>query len=241
MWMIEISLREGLLDEYALPVPSPVYCDYRLPGYEDVVAGQMAATGHGAAASNLGTITTSTSTATATSTSASAAPAVNQPRYFGSPPAYESNSENDSEEEEDDNDDDDNDDDDDRESRVGTHIAGEGSGPRSQGDSIVIATIGRLDSAGTSRASIDRNRHRGMEMTAVSMSSGPALSTVQHQQQQQQQTGPARTMTSMSTMSSISTSTSGTSLHTVLVSKEEEEEQQPGGASLESQTGGKED
>ncbi|KAF9303678.1 hypothetical protein BGZ74_003272, partial [Mortierella antarctica] len=44
VWMIEISLRENLLDEYALPVPSPVYCDYRLPGYDDIMSGNLTPT-----------------------------------------------------------------------------------------------------------------------------------------------------------------------------------------------------
>ncbi|KAG0308417.1 hypothetical protein BGZ98_008037 [Dissophora globulifera] len=41
-WMIEISIDEGLLDEFTVPVPSPAYCDYRLPGYEDIIAAPMA-------------------------------------------------------------------------------------------------------------------------------------------------------------------------------------------------------
>ncbi|KAF9950066.1 hypothetical protein BGZ72_008222 [Mortierella alpina] len=236
VWMIEISIREGILDEYALPVPSPVYCDYRLPGYEDVVAGRMTATGQGAGTMNVGTM--------ATSTLASAPPVAHQPRYFGSPPAYESNSENDS------GSDDDNDDDDDDEGdvergigRVGTDSAGEDGGPRNQRDSIVIATIGHMESSGSGLASVDRNRHRGMEMTAVLVSSGPAVSTEQQrslqQQQQQQQTGPVRTMISMSTLSSMSTSTSGTSLHAMLRDKEEEGELTV--ASANRRTGDKED
>ncbi|KAF9204084.1 hypothetical protein BGZ49_005705 [Haplosporangium sp. Z 27] len=38
VWLIEISVRDCQLDDYTLTVPSPVYCDYRLPGYDDTVA-----------------------------------------------------------------------------------------------------------------------------------------------------------------------------------------------------------
>ncbi|KAI8605365.1 hypothetical protein EDD21DRAFT_363723 [Dissophora ornata] len=87
-WMIEISLREGVLDEYSVPVPSPAYCDYRLPGYEDVMI-------------NATTRSPLTTSGSPTTTSTIRVPS--QPRYIGSPPAYESDSENDSDSEDDDN------------------------------------------------------------------------------------------------------------------------------------------
>ncbi|KAF9897938.1 hypothetical protein BX616_004738, partial [Lobosporangium transversale] len=86
VWMIEISIREGVLDEYSFPVPTPAYCDYRLPGYDDVIA---------AAASP----------SPSSSTPPSSLSNNIQARFFSSPPpAYESDPENESdigEEEED--------------------------------------------------------------------------------------------------------------------------------------------
>ncbi|KAF9335177.1 hypothetical protein BG006_000704 [Podila minutissima] len=75
-WLIEISIRDCQVDEYSLMVPSPVYCDYRLPGYEDVVG----AVGEG-----------SSDTAPANSSRAGSRVALH--RYIGMPPAYESGSE----------------------------------------------------------------------------------------------------------------------------------------------------
>ncbi|GJJ72878.1 hypothetical protein EMPS_05236 [Entomortierella parvispora] len=91
VWVIEISIREGVADEYALPVPSPVYCDYRLPEY-DVVMGLQSA-----------------GTMTVAGLSAGVTPST---RYVGQPPAYESDSDDDSGNDEDaDMDDEDHDDD----------------------------------------------------------------------------------------------------------------------------------
>ncbi|KAG0046361.1 hypothetical protein BGZ83_008461 [Gryganskiella cystojenkinii] len=84
VWLIEISLREAQLDDYALTVPSPVYCGYRLPGYDDIMSGQLAAT---------------TSPAGASSTRE------NLNRYTGSPPDYESDSDEDRDHRADENDD----------------------------------------------------------------------------------------------------------------------------------------
>ncbi|KAF9394746.1 hypothetical protein CPC16_010396 [Podila verticillata] len=86
-WLIEIAIRDYQVDEYALMVPSPVYCDYRLPGYEDVVA---------AGAEN-GTGSSGTSPPANSSR-------VGLHRYIGMPPAYESGSENDSDDEDGDED-----------------------------------------------------------------------------------------------------------------------------------------
>ncbi|KAG0234779.1 hypothetical protein BGW41_001002 [Actinomortierella wolfii] len=81
VWMIEISLRECLLDEYALTIPSPVYRDYRLPQYDEIMQ-----------------------------TSASVAPnspsPSSQPVYVGLPPAYESESEIEDDDEDNDDEDD---------------------------------------------------------------------------------------------------------------------------------------
>ncbi|KAG0222760.1 hypothetical protein BGX31_008898 [Mortierella sp. GBA43] len=97
VWMIEISIREGMLDEYALPVPSPAYCGYRLPEYEDVIAGQRMSSVN----------SNSNSNANSNTVSAGLSPAglPNQQRYSGPPPDYESDSENDSENEGEDDDD----------------------------------------------------------------------------------------------------------------------------------------
>ncbi|KAF9400248.1 hypothetical protein BGX21_004672 [Mortierella sp. AD011] len=89
IWVIEISIREGLLDEYSVPVPSPAYCDYRLPGYDDVITGNV----------------TQTSSSTPTSSLTANAAVLNQQRYSGLPPEYESDSENESDEEDDDGED----------------------------------------------------------------------------------------------------------------------------------------
>ncbi|KAG0012842.1 hypothetical protein BGZ80_011473, partial [Entomortierella chlamydospora] len=80
VWLIEISIRDCQLDDYALTVPTPVYCGYRLPEYEDAVvtgSGDGSPTGTlarlGASASRLG---------------------LN--RHIEEPPAYESDTDEDS-------------------------------------------------------------------------------------------------------------------------------------------------
>lgn len=99
VWLIEISLRECQLDEYALTVPSPVYCDYRLPGYEDVIAGAS-----GSAGGSSGVVIAANSSQTGLN------------RFTGLPPAYESESESEGEDDDDLDVDLDDDDDDDVES-----------------------------------------------------------------------------------------------------------------------------
>ncbi|KAF9120752.1 hypothetical protein BGW39_011118 [Mortierella sp. 14UC] len=101
VWLIEISLRECQLDEYALMVPSPVYCDYRLPGYDDAVAGTVG--GVVGAARAAGGIGLSEAGAGSSRT------ALN--RYNGLPPAYESESDSDGEDDDDLDEDEDEDDD----------------------------------------------------------------------------------------------------------------------------------
>ncbi|KAF9931350.1 hypothetical protein FBU30_010385 [Linnemannia zychae] len=80
VWLIEISLRECHLDEFTVMAPSPVYCDYRLPGYEDAMAG------------SIGSITATNLSRTGLN------------RFRGMPPAYESESESEGEEDDDDDD-----------------------------------------------------------------------------------------------------------------------------------------
>ncbi|KAF9106387.1 hypothetical protein BGX29_009680 [Mortierella sp. GBA35] len=89
VWLIEISLRECQLDEYALMVPSPVYCDYRLPGYDDIMAGVATGAGNGI-----------------DMTAAASSSRTGLNRYTGLPPAYESESESEGEDDDDDEDDD---------------------------------------------------------------------------------------------------------------------------------------
>ncbi|KAF9102281.1 hypothetical protein BGX27_011056, partial [Mortierella sp. AM989] len=91
VWLIEISVRDCQLDDYTLTVPSPVYCDYRLPGYEDAMmtgdsSGSLSAFGArlGASSSRL---------------------ALN--RYTGEPPPYQSDTDDESDDEAEDEDDDD--------------------------------------------------------------------------------------------------------------------------------------
>ena len=98
VWLIEISLRECQLDEYALTVPSPVYCDYRLPGYDDVIAGA-----DGGARGSSSVVVAASSSRTGLNW------------HNGLPPAYESESESEGEDD-DDLDDDLDDEDDDLES-----------------------------------------------------------------------------------------------------------------------------
>ncbi|KAF9382430.1 hypothetical protein CPC16_009357 [Podila verticillata] len=143
VWMIEISLRENLLDEYALPVPSPVYCDYRLPGYDDVM-------------SNL---TPSTMIQSATSTNASTIVVTRQgtiptTRYLGSPPAYESDSENDSDDEDGQDDDEGND-----SEAESVHLPT--SAPVTRGSQSEMSSVGSMSVAAGSIV------HQPMEMTTV--------------------------------------------------------------------------
>ncbi|KAG0019052.1 hypothetical protein BGZ81_009951 [Podila clonocystis] len=142
VWMIEISLRENLLDEYALPVPSPVYCDYRLPGYDDVMSGNLTP-------SNT-IVQSATSTSVSTIVAVTRQGSIPATRYLGSPPAYESDSENDSDDE------DGQDDDDEGDSEAeSVHIP---SAPVTRGHSEMSSVSGSM-SAGSV--------HRPMEMTTI--------------------------------------------------------------------------
>ncbi|KAF9980490.1 hypothetical protein BGZ65_005040, partial [Modicella reniformis] len=96
VWLIEMSLRECQLDEYELTVPSPVYCDYRLPAYDDVMAPTTTRPNH------------------RNSDIASTSSRVRLNRYQGEPPAYDYGND-DSEEEEEEEEEDDDDDESDRE------------------------------------------------------------------------------------------------------------------------------
>ncbi|KAG0215958.1 hypothetical protein BGX28_007184 [Mortierella sp. GBA30] len=221
VWMIEISIREGVIDEYALPVPSPVYCDYRLPGYEDVMAGSvplatmvMPVTRQGALMSTTGPARLS---ATRTSTLPSQTVTSHQPRYSGSPPAYESDSENDSEGYEDNDDDGDDDED---------VVDGgtEEDGRRNIRETIVVSTdIGSAGMTSTGNSGNSGNGHRGIEMTEIMVTSGPAGTQRDQQLQQQTGAGVLRTIVSVSTTaSSVSATTSRTTLHTMLADKEDD-------------------
>ncbi|KAF9351909.1 hypothetical protein BGX26_010162 [Mortierella sp. AD094] len=93
VWLIEISVRDCQLDDYALTVPSPVYCGYRLPGYEDAMA---TGSGSGSLAGIAARLGASTSR-------------LGLNRYFGEPPAYESDTDEDSDDEAEDDDNEDSD------------------------------------------------------------------------------------------------------------------------------------
>ncbi|KAI7823226.1 hypothetical protein BC939DRAFT_452180 [Gamsiella multidivaricata] len=89
VWLIEISLRDCQLDEYALMVPSPVYCDYRLPGYEDAMR-----------------MMTDSETRARAALARTSSSRVDLHRYMGEPPAYESESDDDDDGDEEDEGDD---------------------------------------------------------------------------------------------------------------------------------------
>ncbi|KAG0089014.1 hypothetical protein BGZ93_000941 [Podila epicladia] len=143
VWMIEISLRENLLDEYALPVPSPVYCDYRLPGYDDVMSGNVTPSN---------TIVQSVTSTTASTIVAVTARQGTIPvtRYLGLPPAYESDS--------DDSDDEDGQDDDDEGDSEAESVHIPTSAPVTRGP--------EMSSSGTPSV-VGSIVHRPMEMTTI--------------------------------------------------------------------------
>ncbi|KAF9425501.1 hypothetical protein BGZ94_007480, partial [Podila epigama] len=85
-WMIEIAIRDYQVDEYSIMVPSPVYCDYRLPQYEDVMAIDTMS-------SHTGGNNTYNGRRLAGPASSSQ---VALQRYAGMPPAYDSGSDNES-------------------------------------------------------------------------------------------------------------------------------------------------
>ncbi|KAI1317535.1 hypothetical protein EDD11_008229 [Mortierella claussenii] len=164
VWMIEISIRDGVLDEYAVPVPSPAYCDYRLPGYEDVVMTTAMTSTPRSANSGITTATTTTSiAATAAGAVAGArmtlAAAVHQPRYIGSPPAYESDSENES------NDGDDDEDDEEDDNSNNNHNGAQGDthtdAQRAQVGSDAVESSSSSSSSNNSNSSNNAHARRG--------------------------------------------------------------------------------
>ncbi|KAG0084291.1 hypothetical protein BGZ92_010011 [Podila epicladia] len=124
-WLIEISIRDCQVDEYALMVPSPVYCDYRLPGYEDVVGAAGEGSSGAAAAAN------------SSRAGSRAGSRVSLHRYIGMPPAYESGSEDSEDEDHDGHDGDDD---------------GDRGGDASNMSEIVVVVSQPEDPAGSSTA-----------------------------------------------------------------------------------------
>ncbi|KAG0319670.1 hypothetical protein BG000_003810 [Podila horticola] len=214
VWMIEISLRENLLDEYALPVPSPVYCDYRLPGYDDVMSGNLTPS--------------NTMVQSATSTTASTIIAVTArqgtiptTRYLGSPPAYESDSENDSDDEEGQDDDDEGD-----SEAESAHIP---SAPVTRGQSEMSSVSGSM-SAGSIV-------HRPMEMTTIVIvpSKETERSSSEDHIRVEDHDEVMRSMTSMTTLCASATTSRATLPVAPLavdgVDKEEEQSKEQSGHS----------
>lgn len=184
VWLIEISLRECQLDEYAVMVPSPVYCDYRLPGYDDVMAGTVLGGGEGG----------SSSVATAASSSRTG---LN--RYNGLPPAYvsESDSEGEDDHEDDDEDDDDDHEDDDLENGgIGIQIQG------SAGCRLTHPSPAHLPDIGATPAS--------SSAPAGSNSSNLTTHSSQPQMEMIQRSGDMTSVIVLSTLSPAATTTSGT-------------------------------
>jgi hypothetical protein len=232
VWMIEISRRDGVMDEYALTVPSPVYCGYRLPGYEDVLLSrqlqqQEQTVGGGGGGGGEGGDQMAIAIGVPSSPSTTTVNDVfqqqqQQSRYGGPPPAYFSDSEDDEE-----------DDDEDEEevvpsnttttaaAVVGIH-GGNGSG---NSGSTVSSAGGRVTMSGT------HQHQRPMEMTTVSLSTGPSTTPVavrigghlgrigNHLHQQQGSTMSGSTMT---TSSNCSAATSRTTLALTLGDKDKD-------------------
>ncbi|KAF9092208.1 hypothetical protein BGX29_010567 [Mortierella sp. GBA35] len=205
VWMIEISRRDGVMDEYALTVPSPVYCGYRLPGYDDVLSqsgsggDQVAVAIGGEGASPNATMNSS---------------AQQQPRYAGPPPSYFSDSE----------DDENSDDEDDDQQQRATNGGGGGQSSRSDGGGPTEQPGG----AGGERVTLSGayQHQRPIEMTTVTLSSGPtAAGGVRIGGQQLGRLGnhAAGQGSTMSTMSiTTSAMTSQTTLALTLADKDEE-------------------
>ncbi|KAF9170268.1 hypothetical protein BGX20_009184, partial [Mortierella sp. AD010] len=80
VWLIEISIRDCQLDDYALTVPTPVYCGYRLPEYEDAA---VTGSGNGSPAGTLTRLGASSSR-------------LGLNRHIEEPPAYEIDTDEDS-------------------------------------------------------------------------------------------------------------------------------------------------
>ncbi|KAF9184078.1 hypothetical protein BGZ51_003580 [Haplosporangium sp. Z 767] len=212
VWMIEISIRESLMDEYALPVPSPVYCDYRLPGYDDVMAGNV-----------LPRTPSSSLSPTVGLAGSSRSNLSTQPRYSGSPPAYQSD-DSDSESESEDVDEevdgievDDDEDQDSMYNRSRDTLGTESTASNSAGNAAAGSTVGVASAIPVTTSGTGPRGHRPIEMTAVMMSSRPVLD---HQDSEDPHTRPVRSILSMSTLA-VSASTSRTTLHASLAGKED--------------------
>ncbi|KAK3839301.1 MAG: hypothetical protein JOS17DRAFT_178715 [Linnemannia elongata] len=169
VWMIEISRRDGVMDEYALTVPSPVYCGYRLPGYEDVLLSQQLQQQEQAQQSGGGVggdamVNASGVRLSPSTTAVNSISQQQQSRYGGPPPAYFSDSEDEDEE-----------DDDDEEERMqsatSTPTAGSSNGSNGGNSGLVESSTGGMTTSGTLQ------HQRPMEMTTVTLSSGPTTSS----------------------------------------------------------------
>ncbi|KAG0267592.1 hypothetical protein BG011_002900 [Mortierella polycephala] len=212
IWMIEISIRESLMDEYALPVPSPVYCDYRLPGYDDVMAGNVLPRTPSSSLSPTVGLTGSPPSIMST-----------QPRYSGSPPAYQSD-DSDSESESEDGDEEadgievDGDEDQDSIYNRSRDTLGTGStASNSVGGAAAGGTVGTASAIPVTTSGTGPRVHHPIEMTTVTMSSRPVSS---HRDSEDTHTRPVRSILSMSTLAA-SASTSRTTLHASQTGKED--------------------
>ncbi|KAF9133261.1 hypothetical protein BGW39_010179 [Mortierella sp. 14UC] len=216
VWMIEISRRDnGAMDEYTLAVPSPVYCGYRLPGYEDVLLSQRreAAAGGGGDGGEMAiAIGVSSSSTTVNSSNNAQQQQLQQQRYGGPPPAYFSDSE-----------DEDEDDDEEEEEQQQQQNAST--------TAATATTVAAGDLSGgvvTLSGAHQPHHQRPLEMTTVTLSSGPTSAATtassiardriagrlgNHPQRQQQgSTMSESTMTSSSSISTCSGTTSRTTL-----------------------------
>ncbi|KAF9340009.1 hypothetical protein BGZ91_003885 [Linnemannia elongata] len=222
VWMIEISRRDGAMDEYALTVPSPVYCGYRLPGYEDVLLAQQQDHAQeiiGGVGGDAMVIASGVRLSPST-TAVNSVSQQQQSRYGGPPPAYFSDSEGE-----------DGEDDDDEEERVQSATiipAASGSNGGNGGSSeLVESSTGRMTTSGTLQ------HQRPMEMTTVTLSSGPTIPSAtpnarigghlgrfgNHLRQQQGSTMSGSTMTMSS---SCSAATSRTTLALTLADQDKD-------------------
>ncbi|KAF9549878.1 hypothetical protein EC957_002449 [Mortierella hygrophila] len=212
VWMIEISRRDGVMDEYALAVPSPVYCGYRLPGYEDVLLSQQlqqqdqAQHARGGAGGDAVAIASGVRLSPSTA-AVNSVPQQQQSRYGGPPPAYFSDSEDEDE------------DDDDEEERVQSGTITPVAGGSSGGNGGIIGPI--ESSTGGMTTSGTLQHQRPIEMTTVTLSSGPTTPSVapnarigghlgrigNHHRQQQGSTMSGSTMTMSSTCSAATSRT----------------------------------
>ncbi|KAK3848225.1 MAG: hypothetical protein J3R72DRAFT_518906 [Linnemannia gamsii] len=239
VWMIEISRRDnGVMDEYALAVPSPVYCGYRLPGYEDVllqgtggsgVTGETGREVEGGGGNEEMVIAIGVSPSTTTVINSNNAQQQQHMRYGGPPPAYFSDSEG----EDDDDDDEDEEEGGQQQQSTSTSSTTAITGPR---DLTRVVTLSGAHQP---------QHQRPMEMTAVALTSGPTSSfatssTIARDRitgrlgnhplrQQQGSTMSGITMTGSSSTSTYSATTSRTTLALTLADKDKEDENRAGG------------